>query len=105
MSLQAAPVTLSPIPTELITPFLPSTAFIFVMSVCFKVLLTLHSRKPMLSLHPASQTLIASKPGLKEFPGGLGLYLSEINTGGEAVSSRIIPRGKTSPVWSPSGWV
>lgn len=75
MSLQAAPTTLTPIPTELIIPLPPSMTFIFVMSVCFEVFLASQlSRKPVLSLHPASQTLIASKPGLKQFPGDLGLY-------------------------------
>lgn len=32
MSLQTAPVTLTPIPTELIAPLLPCTAFIFLMA-------------------------------------------------------------------------
>lgn len=61
----------TPIPTELIDPLLPSMAFIFVMSVCFEVFLVSQlSEKPVLSLHPTSQTRIASKPGLKQFPGG-----------------------------------
>lgn len=72
MSLQTAPITLAPIPTELIDPLPPSMAFIFVMSVCFEVFLdSWLSGKPVLSLHPASQTLIAFKTGLKQFPGGL----------------------------------
>lgn len=99
MSLQTAPVTLTPLSTELATPLLPSTAF----NVCFGVFLVSQlSGKPVLPLHHTSQTLIASKPGLKRFPRGLKLYLSETNTGGEAANSRIISRAKTYTVQSPA---
>lgn len=71
MILQTAPITLAPIPTELTDPLPPSMTFIFVMSVCFEVFLDSQlSGKPVLSLHPASQTLIAFKTGLKQFLGG-----------------------------------
>jgi len=52
--------------------------------------------------HPAGQTLVASKPGLTTVP--WGFYLPEINTDGEASSSRMILRGKSSPAQNSGCW-
>lgn len=70
MSLQTAPVAPASIPhgENRLPPALCS--FMLVISVCFEVFLGSGlATKPLLSLHPASQTWIASKPGFKQFSG------------------------------------
>lgn len=93
MSLQTAPIAAASIPTEKIASLPPSIALCLQCLFVLRFFLALGLLQNLCCLC----TLLAKhqfplKQGLNSFEEGLGLYLSEINTGGEAASSRIILR-------------